>query len=199
MRFEPIKPGDPLSAKVQNLVREFLNRLNPDEPRHRTHFGLFRLSGALTYPGTDVAPYATARQLWHNHADDDYANTDDGFDVTLYHPLALRDPGTDNYIGLPTMREDQRVYAWWNPQAERWEMVEQYLNPSYWGTLDGALAAAGSAAVSVYTAIPLADSGINVTAYAPPVLTVGSLDADGWVRITWFPDLGRWYVVSAEC
>jgi len=208
MRFEPIKPGDPLSAKVQNLVRDFLNRLDPEKPRQEVQIGLFLLSGALTYPGGaptssgeqgDETPYGTARQLWLSHANDDYAGMGDGFDVTLYHPLALRDPTTNDYIGLPTMREDQRVYAWFNPQAQRWEMVEQYLNPNYWGKLDGDLVAAGSATVSVYTGWAIADSGIDVTAYAPPVMLAGTLPSGEWVGIKWYPDYGHWYVVHAEC
>jgi len=208
MRFDPIKPGDPLSAKVQNLVREFLNRLNPVEPKHGTHRGLFLLSGVLTYPGgdptssgeqADETPYATARQLWLNHGTNDYTDMGDGFDVLLYHPLALRDRVTNDYIGLPTMREDQRVYAWWNPQAERWEITEGYLADSYWGTLDGDLAAGGSATVSVYTGLPIVDSGIDVVALAPLVMTAGTLLEDEWVGIKWYPEHGVWCVVHAEC
>ena len=70
---------------------------------------------------------------------------------------------------------------------------------SYWGKLDGSLSANGSATVSIYWKYPLVDSGNNVTAYAPPLLTSGTISSDKWVEVTYRPDAQKWYVTGAQC
>ena len=70
---------------------------------------------------------------------------------------------------------------------------------SYWGKLDGSLSANGSATVSIYWKYPLVDSGNNVTAYAPPLLTSGTISSGKWVEVTYRPDAQKWYVTGAQC
>jgi hypothetical protein len=74
------------------------------------------------------------------------------------------------------------------------------VQPQY-GKLDGALAAAGSATVSIWTwnGSAWADSTENETVYAPPLLASGSIASGKWVRIEWVYEVERWEVVSAEC
>ncbi len=64
---------------------------------------------------------------------------------------------------------------------------------SYWGKLDGSLSANGSATVSIYWHDPLVDSGNNVTAYAPPLMTSGTINSGKWVEVTYRPDAQKWY------
>ena len=70
---------------------------------------------------------------------------------------------------------------------------------SYWGKLDAALSSGGSATVSIYWKYALVDSGNKVTAYAPPLLTSGSINSSKWVEVTYRPDAQKWYVTGAEC
>ena len=70
---------------------------------------------------------------------------------------------------------------------------------SYWGKLDAALGSGSSATVSIYWQYPLVDSGNNVTAYAPPLLTSGTINSGKWVEVTYRPDAQKWYVTGAEC
>jgi len=83
-------------------------------------------------------------------------------------------------------------------QSEKWLATP----PKFlYGKLDGALAAAGSATVSVYywTGSAWTDTTANLTTYAPPLLSSGSIASGKWVRIEWCFDSARWEVVSAEC
>lgn len=83
------------------------------------------------------------------------------------------------------------------PHRSRWYGEE---GPRFdWGKLDGALAAGGSATVSIWRGDPLADTGENVTAHAPPLLTAGSIASGNWVRVTWYPHSSKWYVDATEC
>ena len=70
---------------------------------------------------------------------------------------------------------------------------------SYWGKLDGSLSANGSATVSIYWQHPLVDSGHNVTAYAPPLMTSGTINSGKWVEVTYRPDAQKWFVTGSEC
>ena len=70
---------------------------------------------------------------------------------------------------------------------------------SYWGKLDGSLSSSGSATVSIYWKYPLVDSGNNVTAFAPPLLTSGTVSSGNWVEVTYRPDAQKWYVTGAQC
>jgi hypothetical protein len=70
-------------------------------------------------------------------------------------------------------------------------------NRVHWGKLDGALAYNGSATCSIWEDDPLADSGRNVTVYAPPLLASGSLASGSWVKIERIA--GKWYVTGAPC
>jgi hypothetical protein len=83
-------------------------------------------------------------------------------------------------------------------QSEKWIVT---LPTFFYGKLDGALAAAGSATVSIWrwTGSAWADTTANLTVYAPPLLASGSIASGKWVRIEWCFDSTRWEVVSAEC
>lgn len=79
---------------------------------------------------------------------------------------------------------------------------------SCWGTLDGPLGGSGTSRiesqdVSVYldgSATWDADSAINVTAHAPPVLQdPDELPTDSWARVTWDRVYRRWVATAAEC
>lgn len=75
--------------------------------------------------------------------------------------------------------------------------------PMY-GKLDGALASGDSVTMSIWywTGSAWADSGDNLTVYAPPLLSSGSIASGKWVRTKWCGGIygsGRWEVVSAEC
>ena len=70
---------------------------------------------------------------------------------------------------------------------------------SYWGKLDEPLVSSDSAVVSIYWKEDLIDSDNNVTAYAPPLMTSGTIEAGKWVEVTFRPDARRWYVTGAEC
>ncbi|GAG18599.1 unnamed protein product, partial [marine sediment metagenome] len=87
----------------------------------RTLLGLFQLTEAMVYPdGTDPdeadVPYVdNARQVWLNHSSDQYGETSDSPNTTLYHPACFRDGE-----GLPpstaSFGSGDRVWAVWNMQ-----------------------------------------------------------------------------------
>jgi hypothetical protein len=84
-------------------------------------------------------------------------------------------------------------------QAGQWWFgaVDAALN-WHWAKLDEDLATGGSETASIWDGVPLADTTDNVTVYAPPVLTSGSLASGNWVRIDLHRN-GRWYVIISEC
>ena len=98
-------------------------------PPPRTLLGLFQLTEAMVYPdGTDPdeadVPYVdNARQVWLNHSSDQYGETSDSPNTTLYHPTCLRDAA-----GLPpstaSFGSGDRVWAVWNMQSGRWEILD---------------------------------------------------------------------------
>ncbi len=67
-----------------------------------------------------------------------------------------------------------------------------------WGKLDGALAASGTATMSVWRDDPLADTTDNITVSAPPLLLSGSLASGSWVWAQLHSN-GLWYVMGGEC
>lgn len=74
--------------------------------------------------------------------------------------------------------------------------------PSFYGKTDAQIAAGGSGVVSIWrdgSGGWSSDSGYNLTAYAPPLLTEGHIDAGAWVRVTWHPPYRRWVITGAEC
>jgi len=72
-----------------------------------------------------------------------------------------------------------------------------------WGKLDEDLTAGGTATVSLWQATDGGwdgwdeDSGDNIEAYAPPLLSSGQIDEGKWVLVAYVN--GRWVVVLAEC
>lgn len=166
---------------------------------------LYELTEQLTYPtDTKSAPFADdCAPVIHDLHQNQELLAEDTLDQTIYHPNALRDVD-DNYIGLPLYNTGIRVWTYPNHQSYQLEIIENERNFVYWGKLNGSLAPEGTAEVSVYSSIgaplgALADTGVDVTAWAPPVLIGGGLDTNDWVSITWFPDERRWYVTSAPC
>lgn len=73
--------------------------------------------------------------------------------------------------------------------------------PWHFGKLSAALGVGSSATVRIYrwNGSAWTDSGRDITAYAPPLLTTGTIAQGKWVRIEWHHQARRWYVVSAEC
>jgi hypothetical protein len=82
-----------------------------------------------------------------------------------------------------------------------WLDISGHWTPWLYGKLDGAMAAAGSATVSIYEwdGSAWADSTENKTVYAPPLLSSGSIAIGKWVRIGYNSQSTRWEVLSAEC
>jgi hypothetical protein len=68
--------------------------------------------------------------------------------------------------------------------------------PLRWGILDAALPSGSAATVSIWKGHPLADSGTDVTAYAPPLLS-GTIALGASVLIARI--YGKWYVIATEC
>jgi hypothetical protein len=111
-------------------------------------------------------------------------------------------------IDTATALELRTMLAWWRSCMGRPALPQRglpgvILPPPPWqfGKLDGALAVAGSATVSLWTwnGAALADSGDNQLSYAPPLLSGGSIASGKFVRIEYHGGANRWYVVSAEC
>jgi hypothetical protein len=73
----------------------------------------------------------------------------------------------------------------------------------HFGKLKTALAPGGSAEMDVYYLMgeDWTDQEWDLTVYASPLqtATVGSLDANTWVRVELHVQAGRYYVVNAEC
>lgn len=92
-----------------------------------------------------------------------------------------------------------------NPLNER-GLRARYVAPKIWwhfGKLDGSLSstAGSSATMSIWNWISGAwtDTTKNLTVYAPPLLSSGSIASGKWVRAEYHAQSRRWYVVSAEC
>lgn len=73
--------------------------------------------------------------------------------------------------------------------------------PWHIGKLDGALTSGGSATFSLYTNASgtWTDTTTNLTVYASPLLSSGSIATGKWVRIGYELTYSRWEVISAEC
>lgn len=90
--------------------------------------GLYELTQALVYPTgaapaePDVPYTADARLVWLNQQSNQYGGADQSSGTILYHPAALRGAG-GLPIGTPTFGPGMRVYAWYNPQSGRWEIM----------------------------------------------------------------------------
>ena len=95
----------------------------------KTLLGLFQLTEAMEYPDGTVGaepdvPYVdNARQVWLNHADDQYGETSDSPNTRLYHPSCFRD-GSGLPSSTPSFGSGDRVWAVWNMQSGRWEILD---------------------------------------------------------------------------
>ncbi len=79
-----------------------------------------------------------------------------------------------------------------------WRVVENPGHDWYWAELDGVLASGGSATASIHTGGTLTDTTENVTVYAPPVMSSGSIALGSSLRIA-IAESGKWYPVGAPC
>lgn len=210
MTLKPVKAGDPLSKRAQNLLIGEVNRnsgLTDDlsfasvfyNPTIAT-FSWWELTAALTYPAdkTDTPYTDDAKQVSYVP----YTGHDEAHTVgknRLYAPGALRDSDGD-YIGLPLGRSGLRVGAVLNLQSGHWEIVTP-IQMAWRGKLDETLEQGGSATVSIWQYTDSdADSTVNVTAHDWFLDTGEELAAGTKVKVEWFPDdAGRLYVTGAAC
>lgn len=197
-----VKEHEPISIWHQNrFIDEFnrLSRILPPVLPLETRVALFELTSVLTYPAdTGACPSATAKPIAYLPSADRYGYTDSFREQTIYHPMALRTGA--NYIGLPVMREDDRVWCVMNQQSGRWEILWLTPQTTWRGKLDAELEQGGSATVSIWIYNGSdADSGVDVTAYDWFLSAGQSLASDTVVTVEWFPDDGRFWLIGAEC
>ena len=88
-----------------------------------------------------------------------------------------------------------------SPNGTRYVLIVHPEVRHHWGKLDGDLVAGGTQTISIYAGGPttsdLTDTGNDVTAGAPPLLSSGQLDSGDWVLIERIG--GYWWVVGAPC
>lgn len=216
MPIEPVRPGDPLKAEKQNrLIQQVNANARPGSTRpsqfgtggmtfhvpRDTFIGLYELTEAMSYPDPpdETVPYVDNCNelfLYHSSAGE-YHSTSGCPSTTLYHPSAFRD-ASGNYEGLASFGSGARVYAAWNEQSGRWEILAPPLD--VWRfELKTALAVDDSATAylrrwngSAYAA----DTNIEFTLYDGMSTFNGAIGAVGYAK--YFPDRG-WEVQNMEC
>jgi len=173
MSSRPVIPGEAIrySAEEENRRRESLEKathpgLIPGTVSHgqsgillhpppTTKIGLFEIVNEFDIPssssssgvGPDVPWTIEALAVWLNHNIDNHDTVDDPT-YTLYHPTCLLDG--DWPVDVQPVDPGQRVFAWFNPQSGRWEILNQGAHPSVWvGHLDGDELIAGGGNVEI--------------------------------------------------
>jgi hypothetical protein len=155
------------------------------------------LTSSMTFPAGDSphndCAYATAlRVVWDADGEGDslYVAEPSGMTLRVFFPTIGVD-ADGAYDEAETFLDGDMLWAAFNPRSGRLEAITEDRPTLKYGKLDGALVAGGSATVSIYSDATT-DSGVNVTAYAPPEMTGAFPSAGQWVWIEWRKD--RWYV-----
>jgi len=90
----------------------------------------FLLQAGLTYvASTWQPPYTDGAQALHYNPATGTYSPEAGRTARLYHPLGARD-GNNVYLPIPAMTAGMVVYAAWNRQSGRWEIV--WWSAKYW-------------------------------------------------------------------
>lgn len=73
--------------------------------------------------------------------------------------------------------------------------------PWYYGKLKATLSPGGSAEMDVYklSGGTWVDADFDITVYAPPVFTTGTIASAKWVQAMLHLQAGRYYVTAREC
>lgn len=168
--------------------------------------GLYELTQAMIYPdGTDPGepdvPYTRgARLIWLNHRGNRYGDAAESTGTTLYHVTALRN-AAGLPIGTPSFCQGMRVYAWYNRQSARWEMLASALS-----LLVSELTATfmpGDAEVGAILLDSVGEPAITAHRAAGPnnqgvgrVGTTGHAGTLGWVL--WNPLRAQWEILGGQ-
>ncbi len=124
---------------------------------------------------------------------------------TIYWPLTERN-AQGIAICYTNFEVGDRTRCVWNRQSGRWESLDWVMGPQKfrWGKLDGTLSSGGTATMSCWRDSTSKlwdgwgeDSGENITVYAPPILSSGSLSSGTWVYAE--RKGSKWVVMEAEC
>jgi hypothetical protein len=180
--------------------------------------GLFELTGEMVYPtaedeswppglsGPPDVPYTEeAKQVWVNHADNQYGGTGNSPGTTLYHPACFRDDA-GLPLGIPTFSAGQRCYAWYNVQGGRWEIMAPALDVLRFELGDDLTATPGGSSDSVVVhesgGVLDGDDDMPVTVYdafGRFYARGGSGSLKGCMGYAaWFPDMQRWEVITMQ-
>jgi hypothetical protein len=190
-----------------------------------TRVALFQLSGELCYPDlagagisqytVEPTPYAAATMIWccqFSPLDQDgsgnpicsYGGTSLAATETIYHPGAFRN--SNGYaMGLPSFGPGDRVWAVFNRQSGRWEILAPALG--IWRfELAGYLMPGGSATAYLLpygNGVYAANTQVELTVYDAIFGTLRGQAAVGSTPGTrgyaqYFPDSGRWEILTLE-
>ena len=170
------------------------------------HIGLFELTRAMVYPdGTDAAepdvPYAPgAKAVWLNHQANRYGGIELSAGRTLYHPTAFRD-ARGLPLGTPTFCRGLRVYAWYNVQSGRWEILAPALNLIRIELTEDLVPGQDRVAA----ALPDSDDRPRITVYLPPAPQYFGLGRGRTETVAgtlgfalWNPARGRWEMLGGQ-
>ncbi len=151
--IDPLKSGRPVRhiAEDENQLRALLDKAShPIMRPGSTSLGtsavaseplppgvqilLFELTEVLQYPtsssssgeGPDVPFSYSARRVWLDIDANEHKVIATPTDI-LYHPVCFRDDA-DWPFGIPTFSVVQRVYAFFNAQSGRWEILARALD-----------------------------------------------------------------------
>jgi len=177
---------------------------------NKTLLALFELTEAMEYPdGTVTAepdvPYVdNARQVWLNHVSDQYGETSDSPYTRLYHPSCFRD-GSALPPSTPSFGSGDRIWAVWNLQSGRWEILDSAERLRRF-EMTASLSAGGSATVNLLvwngSAWTEDDAETTFTVYdfqnrfSKMATATGDVGALGLAR--YMADRGEWEIVDMQ-